>query len=85
MRKVYSVVGIVAYESEDVLGIYTSKDAAIKAATKIAKRPVDYYADYCNYDSVIVFATTLNTAIDKLSGAVWNSDGMKRANKRKAS
>jgi len=84
MRKVYAVVGIVSYENEDVLGIYTSKDAAIKAATKVAKRPVDYYSDITNYDFVYVYATSLNTAIDGLRVSVWDSDGVKRANKRKA-
>ena len=82
-RKVYTVVGIVAYENEDVLGIYTSKDAAIKAAKKIAKRPVDYYADYTNYDSVYVYAASLNTAISGLRESVWNNDGMKRTYKAK--
>jgi len=84
-RKVYAVVGIVAYENEDVLGIYTSKDAAIKAATKIAKRAVDYYADYTNYDSVYVYATFLNTSIDGLRESIWNDSGMKRSYKAKAS
>lgn len=83
MRKVYAVVGIVAYENEDVLGIYTSKSAAIKAATKIAKRPVDYYADYCNYDTVYVYATSLNVAIDGLRAEVWRSDDVKRTYKAK--
>ena len=84
MRKVYVVVGSVAYENDDTLGIYTSKDAAIKAATKIAKRPVDYYADYVNYDTVYVYATSLNVAFKDLGAPVWKNDGMKRSMKRKA-
>ena len=87
-RKVYAVVGFVAYENEDVLGIYTSKDAAVKAATKIAQRPVDYYADYVNYDDVRVFAMATNAKRENglyNDIPVWTNDGIKRAYKAKAS
>ena len=86
-RKVYTVVGIVSYENEDVLGIYTNKNAAIKAATIVAKRDVDYYADYTNYDYVYVYASALNNAINGFdtTDMVWNNDGMKRSYKAKAS
>ena len=85
-RKIYTVIGIVSYENTDTLGIYTSKDAAIKAATKIANRKVDYYADYINYDFVHVYSCALNTAIDHFdtSNMVWNSETVKRTAKRNA-
>ena len=78
MRKVYAVVGFIPYENQDVLGIYTSKDAAIKAATKIANRKVDYYADYVNYSTVAVYAVTPNVTPRDFGfyndKAVWESE-----------
>lgn len=76
-NKVYVVVGLVPYESEDVLGIYTSKVAAIAAATVVAERPVDYYADYTNYATVYVYEAPTNAAINCLRDEVWNSWAVK--------
>ena len=85
MDKVFTVVGLVAYENEDVLGIYTSKDDAIAAGMKIAQRPVDYYAEYVNYDRVEVYAVPLNTAMERMRDMVWADDCEKREYKAKAS
>lgn len=77
-RKVYVVMGFIPYENEDVLGIYTSKREAVKAATDVAKRPTDYYADYVNYSTVAVYAVTPNVKPRDLGldrdTAVWESE-----------
>lgn len=76
-RKVYTVLGFVPYESEDVLGIFTSKVAAVKAAKKIAARPLDYYADYTNYDNVAIYTANLNQPMERWSYSddrlIWQS------------
>lgn len=76
--KVYAVVGFIPYENQDVLGIYTSKRAAVKAATDVAKRPTDHYADYVNYSTVAVYAITPNVKPRDLGfyndTAVWESE-----------
>lgn len=84
-KVVYTVVGIVSYETEDVLGIYTSKRAALKRAEGVAVRPLDYYAEYTNYDRVEVYAVPMNTAMDRLRDMVWSDDCQKREYKAKAS
>jgi hypothetical protein len=87
MRKVYAVVGSIPWECEDVLGIYTSKAAAVKAANVIANRKVDYYADYTNYYDVAVYAVALNTVAKSRflsDDAVYTRECGKRLNKRKA-
>ena len=74
-KTVFTVVGVVNYECEDVLGIYTSKRAALKRAEGVAVRPLDYYAEYTNYDRVEVYAVPLNVATDRVRDLIWAEDG----------